>query len=94
MALGSGPGIAVAVAMSLAQSAHAQETPLDIVREAIGAAGGARRLAGAPALEWDATAVVHVPGRDIRLTGRWRLLPPDSAIVATYESARGPASTR
>jgi len=69
-------------------------SPDVLIRRAIAAAGGRARLAAAPALEWDARAVVHVPGRDIVIKGTWRIQPPDSAIVSTWDTTQGPGSTR
>lgn len=69
---------------------RAQET----LARAIAYAGGERALAHARALTWDGDAVVHVGGRDIAITGTWRIQPPDTAIVATYAVANAPSTTR
>lgn len=39
-------------------------------------------------------ATVHAGGRTVRIAGDWPIQPPDTAIVATYDVTRGPASTR
>lgn len=65
-----------------------------LVRRALAAAGGAAKLQHFRALDWDGTATVHIPGRDIALQGRWKVVPPDVADVATWEAARGPSATR
>lgn len=71
------------------------QTPRDsLVSRAIAAAGGTAALGLARALSWEGDAVVHLPGRDIRLGGTWRILPPDSAVVTTFETEKGPASSR
>jgi hypothetical protein len=57
-------------------------------------AGGAASLAATSALEWDARAIVHIPGRDIAIRGTWRVAPPDRAVVSTFETSAGPSSTR
>lgn len=75
-------------------SVHGQDTPEALVRRAIDAAGGRARLEAAPALQWQGRAVIHTPGRDVTILGTWSIQPPDSAVVATYDSARGPGSTR
>ncbi len=83
-----------AIVLSSAAPLTAQETPEHLLARAIDSAGGAARLAAARAFEWQATAVVHVPGRDIHIRGSWRVQPPDSAVVATYITADGPSSMR
>lgn len=75
-------------------SVRGQDAPQTLVRRAIEAAGGRARIAAAPALQWQARAVIHIPGRDITILGTWSIQPPDSAVVATYDSAQGPRSTR
>ena len=37
---------------------------------------------------------MHIPGRDIAIRGTWEIQPPDSAVVSTYDTLRGPAATR
>lgn len=76
----------------LLQLAVAQ--PQDLIRKAVTAAGGRAVLARYHALEWEAGAVVHVPGGDVAIRGTWRIQPPDSAIVTTYDTTRGPGSAR
>ena len=72
----------------------AQENPQALVRRAIEAAGGRTNLAARPALQWEGRAVIHIPGRDINIAGTWSIHPPDSAVVATYDAAQGPRTTR
>lgn len=69
-------------------------SPIAIVERAIEMAGGATALERARALVWEGDAAVHVRGRTVELSGRWAVQPPDSAVVATWERSRGPASTR
>jgi hypothetical protein len=68
--------------------------PVSILDRAIEMAGGAPALERARALVWEGDAAVHVRGRTVELSGRWAVQPPDSAVVATWERSRGPASTR
>jgi hypothetical protein len=65
-----------------------------IVDRAIEQAGGTAALERARALVWEGDATVHAGGRTVPIAGRWAVQPPDSAVVATYETSRGPASTR
>jgi hypothetical protein len=69
-------------------------TPEAILIRAIERAGGSVALERARALIWEGEATVHAGGRTVELTGRWAVQPPDTAVVATYETSRGPASTR
>lgn len=69
-------------------------SPDSLVRAAIAAAGGTAALTAARVLEWDAKATVHVGGRNVSLTGTWRMLPPDSAISTTWETEKGPTGAR
>ena len=70
-------------------------TDPDILLErAIEQAGGAVALEGARALIWDADAVVEAGGRTVNIAGTWSVQPPDTAIVATYDTTHGPGSTR
>lgn len=81
----------------LATSLHGQSTPPSptaVVEAAIRAAGGRGALDAARALDWDATAAVHAGGQDVSIAGRWRILPPDSAISTTWLAARGPTTAR
>jgi hypothetical protein len=75
-------------------SLKAQEAPAALVRRAIEAAGGREALQAAAALQWQGRAVIHLPGRDIRIEGTWSVQPPDSAVVATYDAVQGPRTTR
>jgi hypothetical protein len=72
----------------------ASDTPQAIVTRAIEQAGGRTALARARALVWTGNASVHSGDRTISLGGRWAVQPPDTAVVATYETSRGPLSTR
>jgi hypothetical protein len=79
----------------IAAGALQAQIPLDsLLRKAIASQERPRRQLSFPALEWQARAVVHLPGRDIVLHGVWKVQPPDSAIVATFDTTRGPASTQ
>jgi hypothetical protein len=80
--------------VTLPLALSAQQTPARLLARAIEAHGGAARLRGAAALAWHGKAGVHLPGQDIALLGEWRIQPPDSAIVATWEAEKGPGSTR
>ena len=75
-------------------TAGAQDGVDSLVRRAIEAAGGRANLERAPALQWQGRAAIHLPGRDITIFGTWSVQPPDSAVVATYDSVQGPRSTR
>ncbi len=80
--------------LSLSPIRLSAQDPAALLSRAIEAAGGADRLTAARAFEWSGTATIHVPGREIHIAGLWRVQPPDSAIVATWEVERGEASTR
>jgi hypothetical protein len=87
-------GVVCLASLALPRSLVAQEAPATLLERALTAAGGAERLARYRAFTWRAEATVHVPGRDISLLGHWQIAPPDSAIVATYETSTGPSSMR
>jgi hypothetical protein len=70
------------------------DTPARLLSGAIAAAGGARALEAARALRWDGSATVHASGRRVGIRGTWAIQPPDSAVVATYDTTRGPATVR
>lgn len=72
----------------------AQARPSRVLDRAIIAAGGESRLREYRGFEWSGLGVVHIPGRDIVIRGWWEIQPPDSAVVATYDTARGPGTTR
>jgi hypothetical protein len=84
----------VASLLTAAGSLQAQVTPDSLLRKAIARLERPQRQVLFPALEWQARAVVHIPGRDVVLHGVWKVHPPDSAIVATFDTARGPSSTQ
>lgn len=85
-----------AVALALMDCARATQAPesSDLLQRAIAAAGGRETLERFSAFEWEGTAVVHIPGRDIAIAGRWRIQPPDRAVVTTYPVDQGPAGAR
>ena len=85
---------ALLVVLAPVSPVGAQEAPTSLVRRAIEAAGGRTNLEKATALQWEGRAVIHTPGRDITIHGTWSIQPPDSAVVATYDSVQGPRSTR
>ena len=68
--------------------------PDAILARAIRAAGGEERLRRATVLKWRGWAMVHVGEHPIRLEGRWIVEPPDRAVVETWETDKGKASTR
>lgn len=88
------PRLLLAAFLTTSFATRAQDAPHFLVRRAIEAAGGRAQLEKSPALQWQARAVVHIPGRDITILGTWDIQPPDSSIVATYDSAQGPRTTR
>lgn len=89
------PALAVLTAASCATiPATRPADPPALLARAIRQAGGADALAAARALAWSGDAVVHAGGRTVRIAGDWMVQPPDTAVVATYDVTRGPASTR
>lgn len=70
------------------------DDPQVILDRAIQQAGGATALSAARALAWDGDATVFAGGRTVNIAGRWQVQPPDTAIVATYDTTRGPSTTR
>ena len=70
------------------------DDPHTILDNAIEQAGGATALSAARALTWDGDATVFAGGRTVNIAGRWQVQPPDTAIVATYDTTRGPSTTR
>jgi len=87
-------GCCTLVLLAPLASVRGQDRPEALVQRAIEAAGGRARVEASPALQWQGHAVIHVPGRDITILGTWSVQPPDSAVVATYDSVQGPRSTR
>ena len=83
--------IAVAAACSTPPD---PDDPLTILDNAIQQAGGAAALSAARALSWDGDATVFAGGRTVNIAGRWQVQPPDTAVVATYDTTRGPSTTR
>ena len=78
----------------VAPPVQAQVRPSALLEHAMKAAGGASRLKAYRGLEWSGLGVVHIPNRDIGIRGTWRIQPPDSAVVTTYDTLRGPATAR
>ena len=75
-------------------SPMASPDPSAILDRAIKAAGGEERLRHAAVLKWRGRAVIHAGEQPVRLEGRWIVEPPDRAVVATWETAKGESSTR
>lgn len=69
-------------------------SPAAILDGAIEQAGGARALESARAFRWEGAAIVHAGQRDVAIRGEWAIQPPDSAVVATYDTTAGPSTTR
>jgi len=65
-----------------------------LLQKAIDASGGEAALTRARVLRWTADATVHAGERQIHLSGRWEVEPPDRAVTATWEKDKGEASTR
>lgn len=70
------------------------EDPDTMLGNAIRQAGGVMALSAASALTWDGDATVFAGGRTINITGHWQVQPPDTAIVATYDTTQGPSTMR
>jgi hypothetical protein len=77
-----------------ALSSRDPESPPAVLVRAIARAGGAAALMRAKALTWDGDATIHADGRTISITGQWKIQPPDTAIVATYDVSRGSGTVR
>jgi len=81
--------------LAAAAAAPAQSDPRALVARAVRAAGGAKRLQQYAALTWRGRAVVHLPQQKrLELQGRWRLQPPERALVETQDAAGSSASLR
>jgi hypothetical protein len=78
----------------IASPLQGQARPSSLLDRAIKAAGGEGRLKEYRGLTWRGLGAVHLPDRDIVIRGTWKIQPPDSAVVATYDDARGPGTTR
>ena len=78
----------------LAGELQAQTKPSTLLDRAMKAAGGESRLKEYRGLTWTGLGVVHIPDRDITIRGTWEIQPPDSAVVATYDTTRGPGTRR
>jgi hypothetical protein len=75
--------------------APANKTPeVALVDRAVDAAGGEETLKKNPAFSWTGEAKIHVQGRDVTITGKWLLDPPDRAIVETRPVGEAPDATR
>ena len=68
-------------------------SPAAMLDRAIEQAGGVQALARARALTWEGDAIVNA-GRIVQISGTWAVQPPDTAVVSTFDVARGPESTR
>lgn len=88
-------GLLIVAGSAQSVCAQAAENRVDeLVERAIAFAGGETRLREMTALTWHGTAAVHVAGRAILLGGFWQVQPPDTAVVATWETSKGPEGTR
>lgn len=67
---------------------------LQAIREAVAQRGGLAAARNARALMWEGDAIVAAGGRNIPITGEWRMLLPDSVVVATREAMRDSSATR
>jgi hypothetical protein len=70
------------------------DSPARLLAVAIDQAGGAPALEAARALRWQGEATVHAGDRDVAIRGEWAIQPPDSAVVATYDTTAGPSTLR
>lgn len=84
----------VTVLSLLGASAQAQAKPSSVLDRAMKAAGGESRLKQFRGFEWTGLGVVHIPNRDIVIRGTWEIQPPDSAVVATWDTTRGIGTMR
>ena len=80
---------------STSSSGRAEDlTPTVMLARAIERAGGAAALEAATALTWEGDAIVNAGGRIVQISGTWAIQPPDTAVVSTFDVARGPGSMR
>ena len=86
--------LAAACGNSAARRSEEPTSPEALLAGAIEQAGGARALQSARALRWDGEATVHAGDREVAIRGEWAIQPPDSAVVATYDTTAGPSTTR
>ncbi|MCU0627167.1 MAG: hypothetical protein MUF21_11885 [Gemmatimonadaceae bacterium] len=97
-ALGVGAVVAGAVVIGATAGDVRAQAPLpdpdSLLARAIEAGGGEQALQAARALTWEGDAFVTSGGRVVRITGTWMVQPPDTAIVATWDVTRGPATMR
>jgi|ERR1044071_8876446 hypothetical protein len=82
------------LAGSCAHRASAQVPARRLLEQAISASGGEAKLGAYRALEWRGRATISLPIKDLHLTGLWRLLPPDSAVVTLRVDGQDTASRR
>ena len=68
--------------------------PRALLDRAIEQAGGVAALSAARALSWSGDATIHAGGRVVNITGHWQVQPPDTAVVATYDTTMGPSTMR
>jgi hypothetical protein len=88
------PLVLAAACASSGSAPAPADGPRATLERAIRQAGGAEALARARALLWEGDAAVYAGGRTVRIAGDWAVQPPDTAVVATYDVTRGPATTR
>jgi hypothetical protein len=69
-------------------------TPRQMLERAIRQAGGEGPLTAARALVWRGQGVAHAGEHHVNIVGDWEIQPPDTAIVSSYEVARGQETTR
>jgi hypothetical protein len=69
-------------------------TARELLDRAIERAGGSSALTRSPALLWAGEATVHAGAREVHIKGDWSILPPDSAVVDTYDVTQGEATRR
>jgi hypothetical protein len=86
--------LAAACAPPAGRESEEPSSPEALLAGAIEQASGARALEAARALRWEGAATVHAGDRDVAIRGEWAIQPPDSAVVATYDTTAGPATTR
>lgn len=88
-------GVLGTLACATAVRAPTSDTePEDLLSGAIEQAGGVEALDRARAVEWEGVATVHAGERNVNIAGSWRVQPPDSAAVTTYEVSQGPSAER
>jgi hypothetical protein len=86
--------LSTAACAATIQTTRSDAVPDEILARAVERAGGSDALTRARAVEWEGQATVHTDGQMVRIAGTWRVQPPDSAVVSTYEVSRGRNTTR